>query len=73
MSTGFPCAASNSCVILASPSANAAATGAKRWTASRVDLAFGSNSQLRALAEVYASDEAGFVRAFVGRVNGLER
>jgi catalase-peroxidase len=34
------------------------ATGAPRWTASRVDLAFGSNSELRALAEVYASDDA---------------
>ena len=32
-------------------------TGAARWTATRVDLAFGSNAQLRALAEVYA--EAG--------------
>jgi catalase-peroxidase len=29
-----------------------------RWTASAVDLVFGSNSQLRALAEVYASDDA---------------
>ena len=29
------------------------------WTGSRVDLAFGSNSELRALAEVYASDDAG--------------
>ena len=37
------------------------------WTASRVDLVFGSNSQLRALAEVYASDDAEekFVRDFV--------
>jgi len=34
------------------------ATGQHRWTASRVDLVFGSNSQLRALAEVYASDDA---------------
>jgi catalase-peroxidase len=34
------------------------ATGEVRWTASRVDLVFGSNSQLRALAEVYASDDA---------------
>jgi catalase-peroxidase len=34
------------------------ATGEPRWTASRVDLVFGSNSQLRALAEVYASDDA---------------
>ena len=42
-------------------------TGEARWTASRVDLLFGSNSQLRALAEVYASDDAPekFVRDFV--------
>jgi catalase-peroxidase len=42
-------------------------TGATRWTASRVDLVFGSNSQLRALAEVYASDDAHekFVHDFV--------
>ena len=33
-------------------------TGEIRWTASRVDLVFGSNSVLRALAEVYASDDA---------------
>ena len=33
-------------------------TGEVRWTASRVDLVFGSNSVLRALAEVYASDDA---------------
>lgn len=33
-------------------------TGDVRWTASRVDLVFGSNSQLRALAEVYASSDA---------------
>jgi catalase-peroxidase len=41
--------------------------GEIRWTASRVDLVFGSNSQLRALAEVYASDDAQekFVRDFV--------
>ena len=32
-------------------------TGAPRWTATRVDLVFGSNSQLRALSEVYASDD----------------
>jgi catalase-peroxidase len=32
-------------------------TGAPRWTATRVDLVFGSNSELRALAEVYASDD----------------
>ncbi|MGH2875043.1 MAG: peroxidase family protein, partial [Solirubrobacteraceae bacterium] len=35
------------------------ATGAPRWTATAVDLLFGSNSQLRAVAEVYASDDAG--------------
>src|SRR5207249_10201906 len=34
------------------------ATGELKWTASRVDLVFGSNSELRALAEVYASDDA---------------
>lgn len=33
-------------------------TGELKWTATRVDLIFGSNSQLRALAEVYASDDA---------------
>ncbi len=43
------------------------ATGEVRWTASRVDLVFGSNSELRALAEVYASDDADrkFVDDFV--------
>ena len=43
------------------------ATGERKWTASRADLVFGSNSQLRALAEVYASDDAQpkFVRDFV--------
>jgi catalase-peroxidase len=35
-----------------------AATGEVKWTGSRVDLIFGSNSELRALAEVYASDDA---------------
>jgi catalase-peroxidase len=41
-------------------------TGEQRWTATRTDLVFGSNSQLRALAEVYASADAGekFVRDF---------
>ena len=33
-------------------------TGATKWTGTRVDLVFGSNSQLRALAEVYASADA---------------
>jgi catalase-peroxidase len=42
-------------------------SGARRWTATRADLVFGSNSQLRAIAEVYAqSDGAGrFVNDFV--------
>ena len=41
--------------------------GHRKWTASRVDLVFGSNSELRALAEVYAADDAKdkFVRDFV--------
>ncbi|HEX7535537.1 MAG TPA: catalase/peroxidase HPI, partial [Dermatophilaceae bacterium] len=47
------------------------ATGDVRWTGSRVDLVFGSNSQLRALAEVYASDDAQqkFVGDFVAAWN----
>jgi len=42
-------------------------TGEKKWAGSRVDLIFGSNSQLRALAEAYAADDAKplFVAAFV--------
>ncbi len=42
-------------------------TNAVKWTASRVDLVFGSNSELRALAEVYASADANekFVQEFV--------
>ena len=53
-------------------------TGAPRWTGTRVDLIFGSNSQLRALAEVYASADshAGFVRDFVAawtKVMNLDR
>ncbi|MET9375724.1 catalase/peroxidase HPI [Streptomyces sp. NPDC002992] len=44
-----------------------AATGEVRWTGTRADLVFGSNSELRALAEVYASDDAQakFVTDFV--------
>lgn len=34
------------------------ATGELKWTGTRVDLIFGSNSELRAIAEVYASDDA---------------
>ena len=43
------------------------ATGEPRWTASRVDLVFGSNAQLRAIAEVYGAADAGekFVNDFV--------
>ncbi len=43
------------------------ATGEVKWTGSRVDLVFGSNSELRALAEVYATDDAKekFVKDFV--------
>ena len=42
-------------------------TGAVKWTGTRVDLVFGSNSLLRALAEVYAQDDSKekFVRDFV--------
>ncbi|MDT5030704.1 MAG: catalase-peroxidase, partial [Actinoplanes sp.] len=54
------------------------ATGQVTWTASRVDLLFGSNSELRALAEVYASDDARetFVNDFVAawvKVMNLDR
>ena len=46
-------------------------TGELKWTGTRVDLSFGSNSQLRALAEVYASSDAQekFVHAFVAAWN----
>ena len=48
-------------------------TGAKKWTATRVDLIFGANSQLRALAEVYAQSDASekFVRDFVSAWNKI--
>ena len=47
------------------------ATGSLKWTATRVDLVFGSNSQLRALAEVYAQDDTKekFVRDFIAAWN----
>ncbi|WP_410661376.1 catalase/peroxidase HPI [Amycolatopsis sp. lyj-112] len=53
-------------------------TGAVKWTGSRNDLVFGSNSELRAVAEVYASDDAKekFVRDFVAafdKVMNLDR
>jgi len=46
-------------------------TGEVRWTGTRVDLVFGSNAELRALAEVYACDdaEAKFVKDFVAAWN----
>ena len=55
-----------------------AATGEVKWTGSRANLVFGSNSELRALAEVYASDDAKekFVREFVAawvKVMNLDR
>src|ERR1700677_3640664 len=55
-----------------------AATGEVKWTGSRADLVFGSNSELRALAEVYASDDAKqkFVTDFVAawtKVMNLDR
>jgi catalase-peroxidase len=54
------------------------ATGEVSWTATSFDLVFGSNSQLRALSEVYAADDAGeqFVRDFVAawdKVMSLDR
>jgi catalase-peroxidase len=47
------------------------ATGNKKWTATRADLIFGSNSELRALAEVYASSDANelFVKEFIAAWN----
>lgn len=47
------------------------ATGQPKWTATRADLLFGSNSELRAIAEVYGSADAGdkFVRDFVAAWN----
>jgi catalase-peroxidase len=54
------------------------ATGAARWTGTRVDLIFGSNSQLRAVAEVYACEDSDvkFVKDFVAawdKVMNLDR
>jgi catalase-peroxidase len=53
-------------------------TGAVRWTGSRVDLVFGSNSQLRAISEVYAQSDANekFVKDFIAawdKVMNLDR
>ena len=46
-------------------------TGAKKWTATRADLVFGSNSELRALAEVYGCSDSGekFVKDFIAAWN----
>ncbi len=54
------------------------ATGQAKWSGTRVDLIFGSNSQLRALSEAYATDDAkgAFVKAFVAawvKVMNLDR
>jgi catalase-peroxidase len=54
------------------------ATGKAKWTATSVDLVFGSNSQLRAIAEVYACDDSkqAFVKDFVSawsKVMNLDR
>ncbi len=54
------------------------ATGQPKWTATRADLVFGSNSELRAIAEVYASADAKdkFVKDFVAawvKVMNLDR
>ena len=53
-------------------------TGEKKWVGTRADLVFGSNSELRAVAEVYGADDAGekFVRDFVqawAKVTELDR
>ncbi|HEX4912874.1 MAG TPA: hypothetical protein VFV51_02900, partial [Vicinamibacterales bacterium] len=58
--------------------AHDAATGELEWTGTRVDLIFGSNAQLRAIAEVYASADANekFVKDFVAawvKVMNLDR
>ncbi len=57
---------------------NGTGPSGQRWTGSRADLVFGSNSELRAVAEVYASDDAGekFVHDFVAawdKVMNLDR
>ena len=54
------------------------ATGKRQWTGTRVDLVFGSNAQLRALSEVYASSDARekFIHDFIAawtKVMNLDR
>jgi len=58
--------------------ARSRSTGEVRWTGTRNDLVFGSNSQLRAIADVYASSDSGekFVRDFIAawtKVMNLDR
>jgi catalase-peroxidase len=51
-------------------------TGQRKWTATEVDLVFGSNAELRAVVEVYAYDRDKFVRDFVAawaKVMDLDR
>jgi len=51
-------------------------SGEAKWTATRVDLVFGAHAQLRAVSEVYASDEVKFVDDFVAawtKVMNLDR
>ncbi|HMA66826.1 MAG TPA: hypothetical protein VKO20_03315, partial [Desulfosalsimonadaceae bacterium] len=53
-------------------------SGERKWTGTRIDLLFGSNSQLRAIAEVYASEDSRekFVQDFVAawdKVMNLDR
>ena len=53
-------------------------TGQRQWTGTRADLIFGSNSELRAIAEVYACEDSGdkFVKDFVAawtKVMNLDR
>jgi catalase-peroxidase len=67
MSTAWKPASDSDCVF----EGRDRATGELKWTGTRVDLVFGSNSQLRALAEVYACDDGqqAFVRDFVAAWN----
>ena len=74
MSTGWKASASSENVY----EGRDRATGEVKWTATAVDLVFGSNSQLRAISEVYASDDSKekFVRDFVAawdKVMNLDR
>jgi catalase-peroxidase len=67
----FSAACSSPARLVNSPGAGRDANGNVKWTATAVDLVFGSHSQLRAIAEVYASADAKekFVRDFVAAWN----